>query len=124
MFLKLSHEMLYHAMVSENPCGLSLCSHPPPKKIGSLVEIAFCRFLLHISSVLAVLLHARIASSKVPRVRKSPIHPRNFDSHVTVRHARPSAPQTYQCKITQSTGMAAQMQLQVFWRGIARPRKS
>ena len=40
-FIKLSHEMLYHAMVSENPCGLSMCSHPPPRKIGSPVEIAF-----------------------------------------------------------------------------------
>ena len=35
-------------------------------------------------------------SSKVPRVRKSSIHLRNCDSHVTVR---PSVPQAYQCKI-------------------------
>ena len=36
--------------------------------------------------------------------------------HVTVR---PSAPQAYQCKITQSTGMATQMQLEVILAEIA-----
>ena len=41
------------------------------------------------------------------------MHPRNFGSHVTVRPPalltdRPSAPQAYQCKITQSTGIATQ----------------
>ena len=36
----------------------------------------------------------------------------NFGDHVTVRQtSRPSAAQAYQCKITQSTGMATQMQL-------------
>ena len=30
---------------------------------------------------------------------------------------RPSAPQVYQCKITQSTGMATQMQLEVILTG-------
>ena len=30
---------------------------------------------------------------------------------------RPSAPQAYQCKITQSTGMATQMQLEVILAG-------
>ena len=35
-----------------------------------------------------------------------------FGDHVTVRQtARPSAAQAHQCKITQSTGMASQMQL-------------
>ena len=44
------------------------------------------------------------------------MHPRNFGSHVTVRPPapRPSAPQVYQCKIIQSTGMATQMELEVF----------
>ena len=43
-----------------------------------------------------------------------PMHPRNFDSHVTVRPiARPSAPQARQCKTTQLTGMVTQMQLKV-----------
>ena len=49
-----------------------------------------------------------------PWVSKS-THPRNFGDHVTVHRPpttdRPSAPQAYQCKITQSTGMATQMQL-------------
>ena len=35
-------------------------------------------------------------------------------SQVTVR---PSIPGAYQCKITQSTGIATQMQLQILWRG-------
>ena len=39
-----------------------------------------------------------------------PMHPKNFDSHVTVRPiARPSSPQARQCKTTQLTGMATQM---------------
>ena len=44
------------------------------------------------------------------------MHPRTFGSHVTVRlpALRPSAPQLYQCKIIQSTGMATQMELAVF----------
>ena len=47
-----------------------------------------------------------------------PMHPRNFGSHVTVGPptaarppVRPSAPLAQQYKITQSTGMATQMQL-------------
>ena len=44
------------------------------------------------------------------------MHPRNFGSHVTVRPPAPrsSAPLVYQCKIIQSTGMATQMELEVF----------
>ena len=44
-------------------------------------------------------------------------HPRKFGIHVTVHRAsdRPSAPQAYQCKITQSKGMATQMQLKVLF---------
>ena len=43
---------------------------------------------------------------------------RNFGNHVTVctptrRTVRPSAPQAYQCKITQLKGIATQMQLEV-----------
>ena len=41
-------------------------------------------------------------ASEVPYLRN---HPRNF------------APQAYQCKITQSTGMATQMQLEVILTG-------
>ena len=46
-------------------------------------------------------------------------HPRKFGNHVTVHRPpdRPSAPQAYQCKITQSTGMATQMQLEVILAG-------
>ena len=47
------------------------------------------------------------------------MHPRKFGNHVTV-HA-PSAPRAYQCEITQSTGIATQMQHEVFWREIAWP---
>ena len=47
------------------------------------------------------------------------MHPRKFGNHVTVR--APSAPRAYQCEITQSTGIATQMQHEVFWREIARP---
>ena len=46
------------------------------------------------------------------------MHPRNFvksREHTSERPPpRPSAPQAYQCKITQSTGMATQMELEVF----------
>ena len=44
------------------------------------------------------------------------MHRRTFGSHVIVRPSapRPSAPQVYQCKIIQSTGMATQMELEVF----------
>ena len=46
-------------------------------------------------------------------------HPRKFGSHVTVHRPpdHPSAPQAYQCKITLSTGMATQMQLEVILAG-------
>ena len=50
-------------------------------------------------------------------------HPRKFGNHVTVHRPPdrlpncPSAPQAYQCKITQSTGMATQMQLEVILAG-------
>ena len=65
--------------------------------------------------------------SRAPLARKrSPIpkkmwlstHPRNFGNHVTVcPSAHPSAPQAYKCKITQITGMATQMQLEVILAG-------
>ena len=54
---------------------------------------------------------------------KQSTHPRKFGNHVTVHQPparpsdRPSAPQAYQCKITQSTGMATQMQLKVILAG-------
>ena len=46
-------------------------------------------------------------------------NPRNFGNYLTVRPSarRPSAPQAYQCKITQPTGMATQMQLKVILAG-------
>ena len=54
---------------------------------------------------------ARSARSGAPWVRK-------FDNHVTVRPTdRPSAPQAYQCKITQPIGMATQMQFEVILEG-------
>ena len=40
------------------------------------------------------------------------MHPRKFGNHVTVR--APSEPKVYQCEITQSTGIATQMQHEVF----------
>ena len=44
-------------------------------------------------------------------------HPRKSGNHVTVHRPpttdRPSAPHVYQCKITQSTGMATQLQLEI-----------
>ena len=49
---------------------------------------------------------------------KKSTHPRKFGNHVTVRPpARPSAPQAYQCEITQETAMASQMQLEVISAG-------
>ena len=54
---------------------------------------------------------------------KKSSHPRKFGNHVTVHRPtsrpsdRPSAPQVYQCKITQSTGMATQMQLEAILAG-------
>ena len=53
-------------------------------------------------------------ASGAPWVRKS-THPRKCGNHVTV-HRTPT-PQAYQCKITQSTGMATQMQLEVISAG-------
>ena len=47
------------------------------------------------------------------------MHPRKFGNHVTVR--APSEPKVYQCEITQSTGIATQMQHEVFWRVITWP---
>ena len=45
-------------------------------------------------------------------------HPRNFGNHVNVRPTnRLSEPEAYQCKITQPTGMATQMQLEVILPG-------
>ena len=59
-------------------------------------------------------------ASGAPWVREY-THPRKFGNHVTVHWQpttdRPSAPQACQCKITQSTGMATQMQLKVIWAG-------
>ena len=58
--------------------------------------------------------------SGAPWVSKS-THHRKFGNHVTVHRRpttdRPSAPQAYQCKITQSTGMATQMQLEIILAG-------
>ena len=48
------------------------------------------------------------------------MHPRNFNRDLLSRDrtpARPSTPEVYQCKITQSTGMATQMQLEVILAG-------
>ena len=44
---------------------------------------------------------------------------RKFGNHITVHRPRdrPTAPQAYQCKITQPTGMATQMQLEVILAG-------
>ena len=58
--------------------------------------------------------------SGAPWVSKS-THHRKFGNHVTVHRPpttdRPSAPQAYQWKITQSTGMATQMQLEIILAG-------
>ena len=57
--------------------------------------------------------------STVGKKMKQSTHARKFGNHVTVHQPsdRPSAPQAYQCKITQSTGMATQMQLEVILAG-------
>ena len=59
--------------------------------------------------------------STVGKKMKQSTHPRKFGNHVTVHRppARESVcpHQAYQCKITQSTGMATQMQLEVIWSG-------
>ena len=55
------------------------------------------------------------------------MHPRNFGSNLYSRDrtsVRPSTTQVNQSKITQSTSMATQMQLEVFWREIAWPPAS
>ena len=59
------------------------------------------------------------SGSGAPCVSES-THPIKFGNHVTVHRPpadRPSAPQAYQCKITQSTGMVIQMQLEVILAG-------
>ena len=62
-------------------------------------------------------LHAR-ERSPIPKKMWSSPHPRNFGNHVIVRPTdRPSAPQAYQSKIIQSTGMSTQTQLEVFLAG-------
>ena len=61
--------------------------------------------------------------STMGKKMKQSTHPRKFGNHVTVHRPtahprdRPFAPQMYQCKITQSTGMATQMQLEVILAG-------
>ena len=65
-------------------------------------------------------------SREAPWVSQS-THPRKFGNHVTVHRPptadrrpltdRPSAPQAYQCKITQSTGVATQTQLEIILAG-------
>ena len=65
---------------------------------------------------------ARIARSGAPWVRQfgnlQICHSRNFDNHVTVRPTDcPSAPQAYQCKITQPTDMATHVQFEVILEG-------
>ena len=42
--LTLTHEMLCHAIVSDKPGGLSVCSHPLPQE--NLQSSSFWRFLL------------------------------------------------------------------------------
>ena len=61
--------------------------------------------------------------STMGKKMKLSTHPRKFGTHVTVHRPtarprdRPSAPQANQCKITQSTGMATEMQLVVILAG-------
>ena len=64
--------------------------------------------------------------SPIPKKMRLSAHPKNFGNHVPVRPSTrcPSAPQEYQCKITQSTGMATQMQLEVILIGEVDWRKS
>ena len=51
--------------------------------------------------------------SPIPKKMRESTHPRNFGNHGTVHPIdHPPAPQAYQCKITQSAGMATQMQLE------------
>ena len=51
-------------------------------------------------------------------VFQTPRVERKFGNHVTVRPPDcPSVPQAYQCNITQSTGTATQMQLEVVLAG-------
>ena len=57
--------------------------------------------------------------STMGKKMKQPTHPRKFDNHVTVHRPsdHQSATQAYQCKITQSTGMTTQMQLEAILAG-------
>ena len=57
----------------------------------------------------------RAQQSTMAKKMWSATHPRKFGNHVTAH--RPTAPQAYQCKISQSTGMATQMQLEVMLTG-------
>ena len=61
-----SHEMLCHAMVNDEPGGMSVCSHPPPRKISSPVKIAFWGFLFDLF-LLAAWLFSRLAWDQVPQ---------------------------------------------------------
>ena len=70
--------------------------------------------------IIAELLRAKRAHrSTMGRKMWLTTHPRKFGNHVTVHRPtarppeRPSAPQAYQGKIAQSTGMATQMQVEV-----------
>ena len=68
--------------------------------------------------IVAELLRAKRAQrSTMGKKMKLSTHPRKFGNHVTVCSparptVRPPAPQTNQCKITQSTGIATEMQLE------------
>ena len=64
-------------------------------------------------SVLWILLAELARVSRAPWVSKS-THPKKFCNNVTVHWGSDclSGPQPYQCKTTQSTGMATQMQLE------------
>ena len=75
-----------------------------------------CAFRTNRFLVVLGLPHILTWSSRAQSAQRT--HPRKFGNHVTVHRAsdRRSAPQAYQCKIVQSTGMAAQMRLKVLFR--------
>ena len=73
-----------------------------------------------VSDCLGILFFAELDErSPIPRKMWYSTHPRNFGikSHDLRPIARPSALQAYQFKITQSTGMATQMYLEVILAG-------
>ena len=80
------------------------------------IFILFNDYYLYSKVIIAELSGAKRAQrSTMGKKMRQYTHSRKFGNHVTVHRPsdRPSAPQAYQCKISQSTGIATQLRLEV-----------